>query len=303
YNLDLYDKNGHRVGFYKLDNNYYLQGYKLRKNGRKAEQVIKLNTVSKELIEKLLAITSRPREYLKRKGDDNYRKLFINTGQAFSHPRPCVSSSTSLSEKYIKYRFEQLKSAHADKSEEGLNNLNENITLTRFRASCAVMGYLKDKDVSLMAKNLGHDKYRQDLLSHYLPEPILQYFQSRWIRIFQKGIICEAMKNNKNLLKASSFNNIKELERFLFNHALKIKQSDSEDVAENDANGKVLVGINVEVLKVLLAIQNGTIEGDKLSIKDSYYLSLSELIMEDIRNSDDVILKSYLEKAEKEMES
>ncbi|MBF4344236.1 hypothetical protein EAY39_26515, partial [Vibrio anguillarum] len=97
--------------------------------------------------------------------------------------------------------------------------------------------------------------------------------------------------------------NIKELERFLFNHALKIKQSDSEDVAENDANGKVLVGINVEVLKVLLAIQNGTIEGDKLSIKDSYYLSLSELIMEDIRNSDDVILKSYLEKAEKEMES
>ncbi|MBF4386220.1 hypothetical protein EAY10_20935, partial [Vibrio anguillarum] len=56
YNLDLYDKNGHRVGFYKLDNNYYLQGYKLRKNGRKAEQVIKLNTVSKELIEKLLAI-------------------------------------------------------------------------------------------------------------------------------------------------------------------------------------------------------------------------------------------------------
>ncbi|MGL4224409.1 MAG: hypothetical protein ACRCSE_04595 [Vibrio sp.] len=165
------------------------------------------------------------------------------------------------------------------------------------------MGYLKDKDVSLMAKSLGHDKYRQDLLSHYLPEPILQYFQSRWIRIFQKGIICEAMKDNKNLLKASSFNNIKELERFLFNHALKIKQSDSEDVAGNDANGKVLVGINVEVLKVLLAIQNGTIEDDKLSIKDSYYLSLSELIVEDIRNSDDVILKSYLEKAEKEMES
>ncbi|WP_029999943.1 hypothetical protein [Vibrio parahaemolyticus] len=303
YNLDLYDKNGHRVGFYKLDNNYYLQGYKLRKSGRKAEQTIKLNAFSKEIIEKLLAITSRAREYLKKKGDDNYRKLFINTGQAFSHPRRCFSSSTSLSEKYIKYRFEQLKSAHADKSEERLNNLNKNLTLTRFRASCAVMGYLKDKDVSLMAKNLGHDKYRQDLLSHYLPEPILQYFQSRWIRIFQKGIICEAMKDNKNLLKASSFNNINELERFLFNHALKIKQSDSEDVAGNDANGKVLVGINIEVLKVLLAIKNGTIEDDKLSIKDSYYLSLSELIVEDIRNSDDVILKSYLEKAEKEMES
>ncbi|HCF7769790.1 TPA: hypothetical protein NIK61_003742, partial [Vibrio cholerae] len=62
------------------------------------------------------------------------------------------------------------------------------------------------------------------------------------------------------------------------------------------------VGINVEVLKVLLAIQNGTIEDYKLSIKDSYYLSLSELIMEDIRNSDDVLLKSYLDTAEKEME-
>ncbi len=302
YNLDLYDKNGHRVGFYKLDNNYYLQGYKLRKNGRKAEQTIKLNSVSKELVEKLLVITSRPREYLKKKGDDNYRKLFINTGQAFFHPRPCVSGSTSLSEKYIKSRFEQLKNAHANKSEEALNNLNKNLTLTRFRASCAVVGYLKDKDVSLMAKNLGHDKYRQDLLSHYLPDPILKYFQSRWIRIFQKGIICEAMKDNKNLLKASCFNNIKELERFLFNHSLKIEKSDSKDFAENDAKGKVLVGINVEVLKVLLAIQNGTIEDDKLSIKDSYYLSLSELIMEDIRNSDDVLLKSYLDTAEKEME-
>ncbi|EGQ9576184.1 hypothetical protein F3S07_23980, partial [Vibrio alginolyticus] len=88
----------------------------------------------------------------------------------------------------------------------------------------------------------------------------------------------------------------------LFNHSLKIEKSDSKDFAENDAKGKVLVGINVEVLKVLLAIQNGTIENDKLSIKDSYYLSLSELIMEDIRNSDDVLLKSYLDTAEKEME-
>jgi hypothetical protein len=44
-----------------------------------------------------------------------------------------------------------------------------------------------------MAEALGHKYYRPELLSFYLPESILNFFQSRWIRIFQKGIICEAI--------------------------------------------------------------------------------------------------------------
>lgn len=61
-----------------------------------------------------------------------------------------------------------------------------NTTLTKFRASRGVQIYLETESSSKMAEALGHIKYDPQLLKHYLPEPILEFFQRRWILLFQK---------------------------------------------------------------------------------------------------------------------
>ncbi len=304
YNFELYDKFGHRTGYFKLDNNSYIKGYKLRKNSEKSEQTIKLNDVSIDIIEKLLAITSKAREYLKKKGDDNYRKLFINTNMAFSYPKPSSPHKASKESAYLNARLQQFRCLFPERDYDRIKKLNLNITLPKFRATCAVVDYFKNKDANLMSKKLGHDKYKPELLSHYLPEPVLKYFQSRWVRIFQKGIICEAMKDSRNLLKSSGFNNIKELERFLSIHAIKIedsKYSSVDNSGDINSEGKVLIGINIEVLKVLLTIEKLGRNESELSINDNDYFLLSKIVIEDIERSDDSLLKSYLETAKVEI--
>ena len=109
--------------------------------------------------------------------------------------------------------------------------------MTKLRASKAVQLYLIQNDTQKMAEALGHKYYRPELLSFYLPETILNFFQSRWIRIFQKGIICEAMKDSKNFFKASKFNSLEELEEFMNLHSLKNIPEPKIDINNNSTIG------------------------------------------------------------------
>lgn len=96
----------------------------------------------------------------------------------------------------------------------GIQEFLERVSLTSLRASCGVAVYLRTKDVTEMAKALGHAKYDPSLLGRYLPEAILAFFQTRWIRIFQRSFICEAMKDSPYLLEATTFETMDELHVF-----------------------------------------------------------------------------------------
>ncbi|MFT5760307.1 MAG: hypothetical protein ACI9LM_005093 [Alteromonadaceae bacterium] len=308
YNFELYDKNGHFFGVFELDNGTYLKGYKFRKNGAKAEQTIKLNDSSKVVIERIISITSKARDYLRNNGIDSYRKLLLDTGQAFHKPKASIPTF-KVKSKYVTERLKQLKLLFPNVADKKLSKINNNLRLPKYRATCGAVHYIKHKDARAMSEVLGHDKYKPDLLAHYLPEPILKFFQSRWIRIFQKGIICEAMKNSSNLLIASGFKNINELSIFLRNHSLNYQDNAIHD-GKNSTNSsakhnsdKVFIGVNVEILKVLLAFDRDFHkEKTLLSRRHSDLLELSNLVVKNIESSDDTILQGHLDIARTELQ-
>jgi len=308
--LELYDKNGKLVAIEETDNCSYLIGYKKRKGGDKSLQRIKLNDISKTLINQVLDITEKARDYLKSINDDNYRFLFLSTRIGFSKPTKITTIFNPLRAdsareeritQVVNSLYGNIKGSERDfdKEKEDALKLIKKLSMTKFRATVAVQIFLKTKSAKKMAEELGHELYKPELLSHYLPEPLLQFFQSRWIRIFQKGLICEATKNTPYQLRASNFSTMDELDEFLNNHALKLPK-ENEDL--NSAGvSDVLVSVDENILTALLSLEAAVLASptqDRISAKAIYWSRFSQLITLEIQqNRYDREIKSALEKA------
>ena len=116
-----------------------------------------------------------------------------------------------------------------------------------------------------MAEALGHKDYFPDLLDRYLPRPIREFFQERWIRIFQTGIIVEALKDSPYLLRASSFESMSDLDEFLRVHVLKkldtVSETANSDLGkstgsvERASQAEVVFGVNAEILASMIGLQ------------------------------------------------
>ncbi len=252
----------------------------MRKGGDKALQRIKLSDSSYQRVRQIIKITDPIRSYLKSKGDDDWRFLFLSSGEAFharrspmqeSNSRTCVMlAQEMLSAKKNASIFKEL----FDEDKEKLKKFCKVLSITKFRSTVGVRVYLDTKDARKMAEALGHEFYKPDLLSHYLPEPLLNFFQSRWIRIFQKGIICKAMKNSPNLFEASKFHKIEDLDEFLCNHSVKIPDLDFHD--NQSSNDEILISLNEEILTALLSLESAVASASKQELVSQKALYWSE---------------------------
>lgn len=309
--FELYDKKNKLSGFMKTDTGYQLIGFKDRKQGKLSEQKIDLSTKSIKWVNQIIEITAPLRKCLKRQGDDSWRELFLTCGVGISYPRSAAFSTwnagslcnASSYHKSLKKEFMAILKCPEEEVDEFLYRVNP----TSLRASCGVAVYLKTKSVEAMAEALGHSKYSPTLLRDYLPDSILAFFQSRWIRIFQRGIICEAMKDSPYLLKASSFESMDELHTFLRNHALK-------DIPHNEADeghplnnptasevSSVYVSVSPGIMSALLSIEaavDTAEEPNTVCAKAKYWASVSRLVTLEILRANDGLLKSHLRKAQ-----
>lgn len=262
--FELFDKNGKREGFKKLDSGYVICGHKDRCGPHKSHKIIKLNEFTTNIFNQIITLTDPLRSYLKNNNDDNWRYLLLTCQKGFSYPARIHRLTTDTSDKQ---RIERLAISMGNVTtlsyEERLRYL-KNFSLPALRASAGVLIYLKERSVNKMAKALGHSEYSPKLLSHYLPDPILSFFQERWIRIFQEGIIVEALKNSDYLLKASSFDSMEELNAFLQNHTLKIipdnllNHNDNSyytDSSERTPDTNVVFGVNTEILTAMISLK------------------------------------------------
>ena len=178
------------------------------------------------------------------------------------------------------------------------------LSLTTLRASSAVQIFLKTGSAEDMSQALGHAAYNSSLLSRYLPEPILAFIQTRWIRAFQRGIICKAMAGSPRLLEATRFESMDKLHEFLSNHALRdipqhLQNPDypyknpSTSPKEQVANeSKVLISIDVGLLTILTSLSDAVFaakDRSTLCPKAIYWSRLTNLIIREIEegyNSD-----------------
>ncbi|NQD78959.1 hypothetical protein HP436_02045 [Pseudomonas sp. CrR14] len=255
-NLQIYDNSGKRIGFVPTDSGHQLIGYKLRRGFREAEQVISLCEYGTYLVQQIINVTAYGRRHLMSIGDDNYRYLLLSAVRSFGKFQRPKLASTTTSPVSIERIITGLK-RHTCLNHTEATHIAQRANLSTVRATAGVLIYLESKSAKKMSEALGHKTFDPSLLARYLPAPIWDFFQDRWIRIFQAGIIIEAMGGSTYKLKASGFENLEQVEEFLLNHAIKLPPEEKNTCTSKPQHDKtILISLNDQILKELLKISD-----------------------------------------------
>lgn len=246
---ELFDRNGKRTGFVRTDSGSVLV---VKKNRKGKQQEVVLSDDAASVVELLIQITAPVRSYLKEKGNDAWRRLFIVAGgQGFQEPYT-FTSQIGFAKTLRQKTFVQAHSAE-------LGELINSLSLARIRATAGVLVYLDSLSIEKMAESLGHSK--RVAMNHYLPPTIMQFFQERWVRIFQNAVIVHAMKDSPFLLDATDFNSMSELDQFLEAHALRPFPEEpgpltsSAEQALEATGSEIVISLDEGVLAVLLSLK------------------------------------------------
>ena len=310
--FELYDKNGNPSGFLKTNSGYQLIGYKDRKGGKSSEQKFDLSARDAAVVRLLIRSTDPLRKELKEAGIDDWRYLFLHCNQYVNRPnRPEMKRWGGYTDKETMDEIVAEFARHSSFEDAELRRLVNRVSTTNYRPSVAVENYLTHNSVTRLARSLGHKVYRANLLSSYLPQVILNFFQTRWIRIFQKGMILEAMKDSPYLLKASGFENMDKLHEFLSNHAFEeipeaMKSpldhaNNSQKSRSKKDKHKVLISINTPLMTSLISLRdavNCASNPDEVNAKAKYWTAFTTLVLANIREGFDETLQESLAVAE-----
>lgn len=246
---ELFDRNGKRSGFISIDSGSVLV---VKKNRKGSQQEVILSSEATSVVELLIQITTPLRNYLKEKNNDGWRRLFIVAGgQGFQEPY--VFTNQIGFAKILR----QKEFVHAHSAE--LGQLINALSLARIRATAGVLVYLNTLSIDKMAESLGNSK--RVAMSHYLPPAIMQFFQERWVRIFQNAVIVYAMKDSSFLLKATDFDSMSELNHFLETHALRVPPEVTDSLNHpvgqelDETDSEIIISLDEEILRILFSLR------------------------------------------------
>ncbi|WP_343077590.1 hypothetical protein [Pseudomonas sp.] len=315
----LYDKFGNMTGFFLEDDIHHLltedeirhlSGNKRRKGPRKSRQKFELSIRAAQIIINLIALTDAARTYLRSRDDENWKNLFIGSRVAASLPAKAGISKWNQS-RFTQESLTKLRTEfepYTKKRGVALNKHIYRISLSTIRSSRGLEVYIDSGDTAAMSTALGHETEDSMLLTHYLPEPILAYIESRGIRTLQKLIICHALKDSQFLLAAVNLENENSLKTFFTNHNHTITDSylsDPYNHSEADVESltsELLVRIGEETLTALislnLAVQQATTKSPITELA-LHWSRISELVVSEIELSHDPLLKRHLSAARK----
>lgn len=217
---DLFDASGNMVGYKKVGNQYIAVSYKSRKGTTNAQQEIVLNALSKSIVEFLIQHTRMSREYLKDKGDVNWRKMIL-TATVSNAVRPSSLNNTlsSANDFYDWLQDNSLFDKSSNITLADAQSISEIHSLRSIRRHRGFQIYLATRSMDAVAEALGHKKKDVNLLTSYLPNPLMDFFNARWIRQFQNAILLEAMKYSVYRLDAVNMS-AQDIEEFLNNHGI-----------------------------------------------------------------------------------
>lgn len=261
--LELYDREGRICGVVDTDAGKYLVGYKRRKGAVLSEQKILLNERAAEIVDQVIELTAPFRTYLRARGSDDWRYLFLTAQSVGAIPkRQRFSDQCSAPHKWGEHGLTQSFADRLGIPVAVAADLVRQFSLKNLRGSAAVLVYLQTGDAKKMAEALGHTLHNPKLLEYYLPKPLQRFFNSRWIRIFQAGIICQSLHDSPYLLEASGFKSMRELDEFLEKHAIRVIPDhllcpDGQAAAAPivGAGEEVVFSVSTGVLTMLLSIQ------------------------------------------------
>ncbi|WP_318469358.1 hypothetical protein [Photobacterium leiognathi] len=263
---DLFDVNGNMVGYKQVGNQHIAVSHKSRKGSTNAQQEVVLNEFSKSIVEFLIQHTRMSREYLKQKGNVNWRKMIL-TATATNVISPSYLNQTlhTANDFYDWLQSETLFDKSSDITLEDAQAISDIHSLRSIRRHRGFQIYLETRSMDAVAEALGHEKKDANLLTSYIPKPLMDFFNARWIRQFQNAILLEAMKDSVHRLDAVNMS-AQDIEEFLSNHGISnipehldhgfIKQTTTDsEVSESLGFDQLTYTISTSLLQLLMAIR------------------------------------------------
>lgn len=263
---ELFDVNGNMVGYKQAGNQHIAVSYKSRKGATNAQQEVVLNEFSKSVVEFLMQHTHMSREYLKQKGDVNWRKMILTATHSNAI---CLSNLNnalhSATEFYAWLQDKSLFDKSSDITLKDAQAISEIHSLRSIRRHRGFQIYLETRSMDAVAEALGHKKKDANLLTSYLPKPLMDFFNARWVRQFQSSILLEAMKDSVYRLDAVNMS-AEDIEEFLNNHGISnipehFDHGFAEQITNDNQASESLVfdqltyTISTSLLQLLMAIR------------------------------------------------
>ncbi|MUK64391.1 hypothetical protein [Aliivibrio fischeri] len=260
---ELYDKNGKQAGFKKSNNQYIAVSNKNRKGIITAQQSVVLNDRSKVVVEYLIEHTSFARKQLKASGKAAWRKMLLTASTTEVKHISSINIINNASQ-YLEWISNPLLVESSSLMTPcNAIELAKLISLRSIRKHRGLQIYLETCSMDAVAEALGHKKKDLVLLASYLPKPLMDFFNDRWIRQFQNAIILEAMKNSPYLLDATDLT-AEDIEEFLRNHGLghlpphfdcRLQEQTDEKSIKESSFDEISFLISTSLLQLLIAIR------------------------------------------------
>lgn len=263
---ELFDKSGNMTGFKQVGKLWVAVSFKNRRSATLAQQEIILSEHSQFVVKSLITHTHYAREELKKKGGSDWRYMLLtSTLTKVSRCRDIAQILRSNNNRFLEKLVKESVGCN------GVINLTKHdakilaplVTLRSVRKAIGIQTYLKTHSIKAVSEALGHKQPDIKVLSSYLPQSLLEYFNERWVRIFQNAIIFEAMETSQYLIDALDFS-AENLEKFLSNHRLGdmpdhlakantsiVNENNQKDIEQLD---ELVFTITTPLLQVLIAI-------------------------------------------------
>lgn len=241
--VELFDAKGQRINAVESDGGLILSVLKAR-HAKDGWHDITLNGDAAAYVRKWIRATEPIREYMRNKGLEGWRNLFIYTGNPLGAPS-YFKRTTNINSAFRVFAMEY---------KESLGILADQVTIPRIRSTKGVLVFLESMDITAMARELGNSS--ETSLRNYLPDSIWDYFTTRWIRIFQNLLIVAATKDTPYMLRALNFKNAEEMDEFLRNHAqesLLPPDAEDHDAAKKEIS-EVMIPASTGLFTMLLSI-------------------------------------------------
>ncbi|MBF4259509.1 hypothetical protein EAY18_24895, partial [Vibrio anguillarum] len=159
-------------------------------------------------------------EYLKDKGDVNWRKMILVASSIRAIcPANLNRNLHSENEFYDWLRDKSLFDRSSDITPDDTQVISDIHSLRSIRRHRGFQIYLETRSMDAVSEALGHENKDAKLLTSYLPKPLMDFFNDRWVRQFQNAILLEAMKDSVYCLEAVNMS-AEDIEEFLSNHGI-----------------------------------------------------------------------------------
>lgn len=263
---ELFDVNGNTVGYKQVGSQRIAVSWKSRKGSTNAQQEVVLNEFSKSVVEFLILHTHMAREYLKKNGNINWRKMILTaTVSNVVCPSNLNQTLHSANDFYDWLQDKSLFDKSSDITLTDAQAISDIHSLRSIRRHRGLQIYLKTRSMDAVAEALGHEKKDTKLLTSYLPKPLMDFFNDRWVRQFQNAILLEAMKDSVYRLDAVNMS-AEDIEEFLSNHGISnipdhydhgfAQQTTTDnEVSESLAFDQLTYTISTSLLQLLMAIR------------------------------------------------